>query len=89
MNHLQNNTWIIGVESNRNKPKWDINTSLNELSELAKTAGLKVKGRTTQSREHPHPGYYLGNGKAKELKDTLPDTIHIIISDDELSPLQH
>ncbi|NQY73216.1 MAG: GTPase HflX, partial [Candidatus Margulisbacteria bacterium] len=45
-------------------------------------------GRTTQSREHPHPGYYLGNGKAKELKDTLPDTIHIIISDDELSPLQ-
>ena len=37
--------------------------SLDELEELAKTAGAETVGRLIQSREMIHPGTYLGKGK--------------------------
>jgi GTP-binding protein HflX len=41
--------------------------SVNELEELAKTAGAKVLYKTTQSRKMPEPATYIGRGKAAEL----------------------
>ena len=39
--------------------------SLDELGELAKTAGAEVVGRMIQSRENIHPGTYIGKGKIR------------------------
>ena len=64
-------------------------SSLDELSELAKTAGAVTVGRMIQTRENFHPGTYIGKGKIEELRvmiDELDATG--IICDDELSPAQ-
>ena len=63
--------------------------SLDELGELAKTAGAEVVGRMIQPRENIHPGTYIGKGKILELKELLWETHGTgIICDDELSPAQ-
>lgn len=63
--------------------------SLDELSELAKTAGAKTVGRIIQNREQIHPGTYVGKGKIEEIKDVLWETEATgIICDDELTPVQ-
>ncbi len=41
---------------------------LNELEELAQTAGAVTVGRLIQRREKRHPGHYIGKGKAEELR---------------------
>lgn len=63
--------------------------SLDELFELAKTAGAETVGRIVQNREQVHPGTYVGKGKIEEIKDMLWETEATgIICDDELSPAQ-
>jgi len=67
----------------------DVESSLNELSELASTAGAETVGRLVQSREAVHPGTYIGKGKIEELKDLIWELEATgIICDDELSPAQ-
>ncbi len=81
------NTVLIGIDS----PVSEIplEESLSELYQLARTAGAKVSGKVTQKREHPHPVYYFGTGKLKELKDfVLVNSLQLVIVDDELSPTQ-
>ena len=61
--------------------------SLDELEELAKTAGAVTVGRLIQNREMIHPGTYLGKGKLEELAFLISETHATgIICDDELSP---
>lgn len=63
--------------------------SLNELSELAETAGAITVGRLVQNREQVHPVTYFGKGKLEELKDLIWETEATgVICDDELSPVQ-
>ena len=38
--------------------------SLDELGELAKTAGAVVVGRMIQNREQMHPATYIGKGRS-------------------------
>ena len=65
------------------------NRSLDELSELAKTAKAAVVGRLIQPRESAHPGTYIGKGKLTELKDLIWETDATgIICDDELTSAQ-
>ena len=67
----------------------DTEKSLDELSELAATAGAETVGRLIQNREQAHPGTYIGKGKLAELKDLIWETYATgIICDDELSPAQ-
>ena len=67
----------------------DVESSLDELSELAATAGAETVGRLVQSREAIHPGTYIGKGKIEELKDLIWETEATgIICDDELAPAQ-
>ena len=62
---------------------------LNELGELAKTAGAEAAGRIIQNREQIHPATYVGKGKIEEIKDMLWETESSgIICDDELSPVR-
>ncbi len=67
----------------------DMDKSLDELEELATTAGAVTVGRMIQNRELVHPGTYLGKGKIQELKDLIWETEATgIICDDELTPAQ-
>ena len=67
----------------------DVDQSLDELEELARTAGAECVGRVIQKRELIHPGTYVGKGKLDEIRDLLWETeADGIICDDELSPAQ-
>lgn len=63
--------------------------SLDELQELAETAGAQTVGRLVQKREHVHLGTYIGKGKLDELKNLIWEKeADAIVCDDELSPAQ-
>ena len=67
----------------------DTEKSLDELEELAKTAGAVTVGRVIQNREMIDPGTYVGKGKIDEIKELLWETEATgIICDDELTPVQ-
>jgi GTP-binding protein HflX len=62
---------------------------LDELRELAVSAGARVVGELIQHRKHPDPATYIGKGKADELKEAvLTEGADVVIFDDELSPSQ-
>lgn len=77
---------LVGVQENDGD---DTEESLQELAELAKTAGAEVVGTVIQKRERIHPGTYVGKGKIDEIR-TLLNALDAtgIICDDELSPIQ-
>ena len=65
---------------------WSISESLDELEELARTAGAQVVGRVSQRLEHPDPKTYLGRGKLNEARDLAVESeADLIIVDDELA----
>ncbi|HBY72805.1 MAG TPA: GTPase HflX [Lachnospiraceae bacterium] len=67
----------------------DTQESLNELKELADTAGALAVGQIIQNRESIHPGTYIGKGKIDEVKELALETDATgIVCDDELSPAQ-
>lgn len=67
----------------------DTDASLDELEDLAKTAGAVCVGRIVQNRDSVHPGTYLGKGKLDELLALIDQTqADGVICDDELSPAQ-
>lgn len=63
--------------------------SLDELGELAATAGARVLGRVIQNREAVHPGTYIGKGKIEEVR-LLAEELGAdgVLCDDELTPAQ-
>lgn len=67
----------------------DTRDSLEELSELVKTAGAKTAGMLIQNREHIHPGTYIGKGKIEEVREAIVALNATgVVCDDELSPAQ-
>jgi GTP-binding protein HflX len=62
---------------------------LEELERLADTAGVDVAGTLVQRLDSPHPKFYIGEGKAEELRMQVEaEEATLIIFDDELSPAQ-
>jgi GTP-binding protein HflX len=81
-------TVLVGLEHN-GVSRWDLQDSLEELRELAATAGAKVVDTVTQKLDHPTAPYYIGKGKAEEVAARCTETgAGSIIFDDELSPAQ-
>lgn len=67
----------------------DVEESLKELEELAKTAGAVCVGKVIQNLDRFHPGTYVGKGKIEEIRTLAYETeADTIICDDELSPAQ-
>lgn len=67
----------------------DTKDSLEELEELAKTAGAVTVAKVIQNRESVHPGTYIGKGKMEEVRDlVLSLDATGVVCDDELSPAQ-
>ncbi|MFN4132560.1 MAG: GTPase HflX, partial [Caldimicrobium sp.] len=62
---------------------------LEELKELAKTAGVTVVGEITQKRTTLDPRYVIGKGKLMEvLIEAMRTRANLLIFDRELSPSQ-
>ena len=77
---------LVGVSASDND---DTIRSLEELEELAETAGAITVGKIIQNRESVHPGTYIGKGKIEEVRAFALETDATgVVCDDELSPAQ-
>lgn len=77
---------LVGIQMNDGEDTYE---SLEELSELAKTAGADTVGMIVQNREAVHPGTYIGKGKIEEVRALVAAMdANGVICDDELSPAQ-
>ncbi len=62
---------------------------LEELSRLTHTAGGEVSSVLKQWIDAPNPRFFIGEGKAQELKGLVKSTgANLVIFDEELSPAQ-
>src|SRR5712691_4905251 len=79
---------LVGLEQ-AGVSKWDLRDSLEELAELANSAGAEVVDTVTQKLQKPTAPYYIGKGKAESIRESLQDRqVTSVIFDDELSPAQ-
>ncbi len=84
--------FLVGVDLRRSIYKNDsmrlpLQSSMEELELLCKTAGLEVVGQMTQALDSPNPYTFIGPGKVEELvtwRDAL--NFDVVVFDDELSP---
>ncbi len=78
---------IVGVELDRDTI--DIENSLDELEELVKAAGGVVVSRVIQKKESINAAYFIGTGKAEEIKNYCEELdITTVVFNDELSGAQ-
>lgn len=76
---------LAGVDTG----EYDMDVSMEELRELADTAGYETAGVLTQKRPEPDAATCLGAGRLEELAQFLQNTgADVVIFDQELSPLQ-
>lgn len=72
-----------------NTGAFDAEVSIDELAELADTAGAEVLAKFIQNRESPDNAAYLGEGKLREIRDFCrQQEADLLILDDELSGIQ-
>jgi GTPase len=87
-NQKTERVFLIGVEL-KSRSTWDVQDSLEELAELAQTAGGVVAGTATQKLEKPTAGTFIGTGKAIQLAAQCKELeVDTVISDDELTGAQ-
>ena len=80
--------FLVGVEL-KARTATDVRESLDELEELAETAGAKIVGEGVQKMAAPVAATYIGPGKAEEFaKSCKENSVDTVIFDDELSPAQ-
>ena len=80
---------LVGVKL-RDNLMHETEESLQELRQLAETAGIKVVCETIQPRNMPNPTYFIGEGKVEELKPLIEElNADAVIFDEELSPGQN
>ncbi len=66
-----------------------IEEHIDELEELADTAGAETIFKVIQSKRGIDPAYYIGKGKAEELAQLVElNEINLVIFDDDLTPVQ-
>lgn len=86
LQEIEERVILVGVSTD---DRDDTEKSLDELEELAATAGAVAVGRVVQNLEQIHSGTYVGKGKLEEIKDLLWETEATgILCDDELTPVQ-
>lgn len=89
MNEIQQETaqraLLIGLDTG----EFDAEASLDELEELARSAGAEVEARLLQRRPNPDAATVIGQGKLEEAAEYCKNNeIQLVIFDCELSPAQ-
>ncbi|MEO7299303.1 MAG: GTPase HflX [Verrucomicrobiota bacterium] len=80
--------FLIGLEF-KSRSAFELRDSMDELNELATSAGADVIGDGSQKLETPVAATFIGSGKAKEFaNDCRAQDVDTVIFDDELSPAQ-
>jgi GTP-binding protein HflX len=80
--------FLIGLEL-KSGSSWQTREFLDELAELAVTAGGTVVGDGTQKLETPVAATFIGSGKAEEFAGLCrKNDVDTVVFDDELSPAQ-
>ncbi|CAM6123323.1 unnamed protein product [Calypogeia fissa] len=88
---FEERAYMVGIDRKGagGRALFGIQDSLDELAQLADTAGLTIVGSTYQKLENPNPKTYIGGGKVAELKAAIQAfKAETVIFDDELSPGQ-
>jgi len=81
--------FLIAVASKGGADRWSAEDSIDELAQLAGTAGARVAGKLIQRLPQAAKTHYLGKGKLEELIALKASTNYTVaIFDDELTPLQ-
>ena len=76
---------LIGLERD-GVSKWDLRDSMEELRELASSAGAEVVDTVTQKLPKPTAPFYIGKGKAEAIKESVQSQgVTSVIFNDELS----
>ena len=79
---------LVSATPKRGSLLWNPQDSLDELAELARTAGAKVLDRVSQRVPKPTQEY-VGKGKLEEIKRLCAELdVDTVICDDELTPTQ-
>jgi GTP-binding protein HflX len=79
---------ILVALKTRDKTKDVVNEHLDELEELANTAGADTIIKIVQDRYSPDKAFYVGKGKAEEIAELVElNNIDVVIFDDDLSPV--
>ncbi|GAB4524386.1 MAG: GTPase HflX [Anaerolineae bacterium] len=79
--------FLVGVNIRGSRPLLSVESSLEELSLLADTAGMVVVGQASQNVQNIDPATFVGAGKVEEIRESLESTqAKVVIFDDELSP---
>ena len=67
----------------------DMDRSMEELEELARSAGAQVVARVVQRKERPDPATLMGSGRLEELGEFVQaNQVDLVIFDHELAPAQ-
>ena len=78
---------LVGVDWPQQQ--WNITDSLNELAQLAATAGAQILATVWQKRERPDATFFIGRGKVEEISLMRQSLgADLVIFDDELTPAQ-
>lgn len=78
---------LVGLETQH--AQWNIEETMRELAQLAETAGAEPVAEIVQKRSKPDSAYYVGKGKAEDIRLIVEETgADLVIFDDELSPSQ-
>ncbi|HSH93093.1 MAG TPA: GTPase HflX [Roseimicrobium sp.] len=87
-NRKSERVFLVALEL-KSGSTWETQDSLDELEQLAQTAGAEVIGNGVQRMESPIAATFIGKGKAEEFaKKCKEENVDTVIFDDELSPAQ-
>ncbi|MDZ8119809.1 GTPase HflX [Pontiella agarivorans] len=79
---------LVGVVL-RNEEEWRVKDTMDELAQLAESAGAEVKGRFMVRQQKIKAGHYIGTGKAAEISDWIKENrVSLVVFDDDLTPAQ-
>lgn len=92
MIEIQNNkperAILVGVKT-REVSRDVVKEHIDELEELAATAGAETILKMIQEKSNYDSAYYIGKGKAEELAQLVElNEVNLVIFDDDLSPIQ-
>ena len=79
---------LVGVLL-RGEEEWKVKDTMDELAQLAESAGAEVKGRFLVRQPKIKAGHYIGSGKAQEISDWIKENrVSMVVFDDDLTPAQ-
>lgn len=80
---------LVSLHWGEDCSRYCVEDSVEELAQLAETAGAIVAAKFVQSRPKPDPVFFIGKGKVEEMAlFAQQEDIDLCLVDDDLSPAQ-